>query len=66
MVAGLNRRGVTGVNVPIAASFTHHVVGDAIELILTATSDAQRAEIEAETVRYVRAACGYDGASLSA
>jgi AcrR family transcriptional regulator len=60
MVAGFARRGIAGVNIAIAASFTHHVVGDAIELILTATSDEERAAIEAETVRYVRAACGYD------
>ncbi len=62
MAARMAYRGITGINVPIAASFTHHVVGDAIELILTATSDEERAVIEAETVRYVRAACGYDGA----
>ena len=59
MAAALAHRGVTGINIPLAASFTHHVVGDAIELILTATSDEERAAVEAETVRYVRAAFGY-------
>ncbi len=59
MAAALAHRDVTGINIALAASFTHHVVGDAIELILTATSDAERAAVEAETVRYVRAAFGY-------
>ena len=59
MAAALAHRGVTDINIPLAASFTHHVVGDAIELILTATSDEERAAVEAETVRYVRAAFGY-------
>ncbi len=66
MAAALAHRGITGIDVPMAASFTHHVVGDAIELILTATSDEERAAIEAETVRFVRAACGYNGASRRA
>ena len=52
-------RGIAGINIPLTASFTHHVVGDAIELILTAGSDEERAEIERETIRYVRAASGY-------
>ena len=59
MEVAFAKRGVTGIDIPIAASFTHHVVGDAIELILTAPDDAARARIEAETVRFVRAACGY-------
>ena len=59
MTAAFAKRGITGIDVQIAASFTHHVVGDAIELILTAPDDTTRAAIEAETVRFVRAACGY-------
>ena len=59
MQVSLAHRGVTGINVPMAASFLHHVVGDAIELYLTAPDDATRAAVEAETVRFVRAACGY-------
>ena len=53
------KRGILGVDIAMAASFTHHVVGDAIELFLTAPDDATRARVEAETVRFVRAACGY-------
>ncbi|TRW14282.1 TetR/AcrR family transcriptional regulator [Glacieibacterium frigidum] len=52
-------RGITGIDVPMAASFTHHVVGDAIELYLTAPDDAVRERVVKETVRFVRAACGY-------
>ena len=52
-------RGITGIDIAMASSFTHHVVGDAIELFLTAPDDARREAVTAETVRYVRAACGY-------
>ena len=54
-------RGITGINIPITASFTHHVVGDAIDAIMSAETDECRAVIEAETVRFVRAACGFTG-----
>jgi len=59
MTVALGKRGVTGIDVPLAASFTHHIVGDAIEFIMTAPDEHERARIEAETVRFVRAACGY-------
>lgn len=59
MKVAFAHRGITGIDIELTASFTHHVVGDAIELIMTATSDEERAKIERETVRYVRAACGY-------
>ena len=59
MTASYEKRGMGGVDIPMAASFTHHVVGDAIELYLTAPDDAERQRITRETVRYVRAACGY-------
>ena len=59
MEVAFAKRGITGIDVAIAASFTHHVVGDAIELFLTAPDDAARDAIERETVRFVRAACGY-------
>lgn len=55
----LPHRGITGIDIPMTASFTHHVVGDAIELFLTAGDDAARQHVVAETVRFVRAACGY-------
>lgn len=56
-------RGITGIDIPMAASFTHHVVGDAIELYLTATDEAARTRVVKETVRFVRAACGYPTAT---
>lgn len=56
-------RGITGIDIPMAASFTHHVVGDAIELFLTAPTDEERERVTRETVRFVRAACGYPTAS---
>lgn len=59
MTASFEKRGISGIDVQMAASFTHHVVGDAIELYLTAPDDAERARVTRETVRYVRAACGY-------
>ncbi len=59
MTIAMAHRGITGVNIPLAASFTHHIVGDAIERIMTATSEDEIAAVERETVRFVRAACGY-------
>ena len=61
MTVGFAKRGIEGINIPLTASFTHHVVGDAIEAFMNAETDAERAEIEAETVRFVRAACGFTG-----
>lgn len=59
MAVALAKRGITGVDVQLAASFTHHVVGDAIDLVMTATNPEEAARVERETVRFVRAACGY-------
>jgi AcrR family transcriptional regulator len=59
MVAAMAKRGITGVDVALAASFTHHVVGDAIDLVLTAPTPEEAARVEQETVRFVRAACKY-------
>jgi hypothetical protein len=50
---------VTGVEIDIAASFTHHVVGDAIDRWLCAASPEEADRVERETVRYIRAASGY-------
>lgn len=63
MTVSCEKRGITGIDIPMAASFTHHVVGDAIELIMTAPDETERDRITRETVRYVRAACGYPTAS---
>jgi AcrR family transcriptional regulator len=59
MQAALAKRGITGIEIDIAASFTHHVVGDAIDRWLCAATPDEADRIERETVRYVRAASGY-------
>jgi AcrR family transcriptional regulator len=59
MQAAMAKRGITGVEIDLAASFTHHVVGDAIDLWLCATTTEEADRIERETVRFVRAACNY-------
>lgn len=53
------KRGITGVEIDLAASFTHHVVGDAIDRWLCAASDEEADRIERETIRYISAASGY-------
>jgi hypothetical protein len=53
------KRGITGVEFDLAASFTHHVVGDAIDRWLCAASDEEADRIERETIRYISAASGY-------
>ncbi len=59
MIAAMAKRGITGVNVALATSFTHHVVGDAIDLVLMAPTPEEAARVELETVRFVRAACKF-------
>lgn len=59
MTIAMAKRGITGVDIELAASFTHHVVGDAIDLVLTASTPEEAARVERETVRFVRAACNY-------
>ena len=59
MTLAMAKRGITGVDIALAASFTHHVVGDAIDLVLMAATPEDAARIETETVRFVRAACKY-------
>ncbi len=59
MQAALAKHEVTGVDIDIAASFTHHVVGDAIDRWLCAASPEEADRVERETVRYIRAASGY-------
>ena len=59
MRVSMAKRGITGIDLELAASFMHHVVGDAIELVLTAKSPDEAARVEKETVRFVRAACNY-------
>jgi AcrR family transcriptional regulator len=55
------KRGITGIENDLAASFVHHVVGDAIDLWLMAETPEEAARIERETIRFVSAAsclCG--------
>lgn len=59
MTAAMAKRNITSVEVDLAASFTHHVVGDAIDLWLTACTPQEADRVERETVRFVRAACNY-------
>jgi AcrR family transcriptional regulator len=59
MAVAMAKRGITSVDVELAASFTHHIVGDAIDRVLMAPTPAEAARVEKETVRFVRAACRY-------
>jgi len=59
MNIAMAKRGITGVEIDIAASFTHHIVGDAIDRVMTAPTPEEAARVEKETVRFVRAACNY-------
>ncbi|MGB7405948.1 MAG: TetR/AcrR family transcriptional regulator [Pacificimonas sp.] len=54
-------RGLKDMNIKVAARLTYGVVGDALDLAFNEdTSDDERATIEAETIRFVCAACGID------
>ncbi|WP_164156615.1 TetR/AcrR family transcriptional regulator [Sandarakinorhabdus rubra] len=57
--ASHDKLGITGVEIDIAASFTHHVVGDAIDRWLCAGTPEEADRIERETIRYITAASGY-------
>jgi AcrR family transcriptional regulator len=59
MRAAMAKRGITGIEIDIATSFTHHIVGDAIDRVLTAPTPEEAARVEKETVRFVRAACHF-------
>ena len=59
MTLAMAKRGITGVEIDLAASFTHHIVGDAIDAVLMARTPEEAARVERETVRFVRAACCY-------
>lgn len=59
MTVAMTKRGITTVDIELAASFTHHIVGDAIDRVLMAATPAEADRVERETVRFVRAACNY-------
>ena len=61
MTAAMAKHGVTGINIPVAASLTYAAVGETIEAVLSTTDPDHRAAVVAETVRFIRAACGYTG-----
>lgn len=62
MTAALGKHGIIGIDIPCAASFTYAVVGVAIEASLGTSDPAERAAVLAETIRFVRGACGYPAA----
>jgi len=59
MTAAMAKRALSGVNIPFAAALTYAVVGEAIDASVSTSDPARRSEVLAETVRFVRAACGY-------
>ena len=59
MTLAMAKRGIGSVDIEIAASFTHHIVGDAIDRVLMAQSPEEAQRVQRETVRFVRAACNY-------
>lgn len=61
MTAALAKHGGSGINIPCAASLTYAVVGETIGAVLSTGDPDRRAEVLAETIRFVRAACGYTG-----
>ncbi len=62
MTAAMAKHNITGIDIPFAASLTYAVVGEAIDAVV-GTSDAdRRSAVLAETIRFVRAACGYHAA----
>lgn len=58
MAAVMMKRGITGVNVPVAAKLIYAIVGETIEEVLSTSDTARRTVVIAEAVRFVRAACG--------
>lgn len=52
--------GPKNLNIPIASALTYAVVGNALESIMSTTDEAERQAIMTETIRFVRAAYGYD------
>ncbi len=59
MTAAMAKHGIIGINIPVAAALTYSVVGEAIDAVLGTSDPDRRAPVVSETVRFVRAACGY-------
>ena len=52
--------GPANLNIPIASALTYAVVGNAIEAMMSTNDESVRKAIMDETIRFVRAAYGYD------
>jgi AcrR family transcriptional regulator len=59
MQAAFAKRGITGIELDLAAAFIHHVVGEAVDRLFATNDPAEHARIERETIRFTRAACDY-------
>ena len=60
MQAAFAKRATTGIEIDLAAAFVHHVVGEAIDRMFATQDPAEQARIERETIRFMRAACGFN------
>lgn len=52
--------GPRNLDIAIASRLTYAVVGNALEAVMSTADEAEREQIIAETIRFVRAAYGYD------
>jgi AcrR family transcriptional regulator len=59
MHAAFAKRGINGIEIDLAAAFTHNFVGEAIDRLFATNDPAEHARIERETIRFMRAACDY-------
>jgi AcrR family transcriptional regulator len=62
MAAAMAKHGITGINIPFAAALTYAVVGETIDTVIGTNDEGHRAAALAESIRFVRAACGYHAA----
>jgi hypothetical protein len=54
------KHGGPKMNIPISCALTYALVGNSLEAIKNTADEAERERIIAETIRFVRAAYGYD------
>jgi AcrR family transcriptional regulator len=60
MAAAFAKRGISGIEIDLAAAFIHHFVGEAIDRMFATDDAAEHDRIERETIRFMRAACQYN------
>lgn len=60
MQAAFAKRNISGIEIDLAAAFTHHIVGEAIDRLFATTDAEEHARIERETIRFMRAAFKMD------